>query len=653
MTKLFGVYIAICVLLLPLVVTAQHECNSKARAKGERKTTVAAPEEHDYDIKGLKFDIEMTNTSTAVSGNVITYARTNIAGFTDYVFELDNLLTLDSVKINNQLVNSSNITTIGAVRRIALTNPLAVNTDFTAQVFYHGQTPSGNGQFFTGGLNYVKLGNSINMVYSLSDPYFADDWWPCKQSLTDKIDSVAMWITVDDTLKAGCNGLLQKVTALPGNKSRFEWKTNYPIDYYLIAVAVAPYKEYNYYMHFTDGSGDSMLVQNFVYDSAAFLTPVTKGYIDSTGNTIDYFSKLFGRYPFHLEKYGHCITELGGGMEHQTMTFMSRQYISPTLIAHELGHQWWGNNVTYGKWEDIWLSEGMATYTEQLYLEQFQGNVAAKALRTSNFNYVMSVTNGSVWVDDTTNVNRVFDGRLTYAKGGAVAHILRYLAPKDSLFFAGLRTFQQQYKYNTALTKDFKAVMEQTYGQPLDSFFRQWIYGEGYPIYNVRWEQANNVVHVKVVQATSDPSVRVFNVPLQVKLLSANGDTTVTINITDTAHHNIFTWDKTLTSITVDPDNHILDRTNSTVRDPALLSVPVDIYSKLKVYPNPATDGWHLEHLVPGSTIKLYRINGQAVWQQDKTNDRAYIPAAELPQGCYLLQVQAAGGEIYYRKLVK
>lgn len=652
MVRLFTLCFAL--LTLPYLSNAHANCGGKTRAKGaQHKTTVATPEEDGYDIKGLKFDIAMGNTSTAVAGNVTTNARTQIANFSVYAFELDNLLTIDSVKFNGQLVNPSDITTTGAVRKVSLTNALANNTDFTAQVFYHGQTPSGNGQFFTGGLSHVKLGGKINMVYSLSDPYFADDWWPCKQSLTDKIDSVAMWVTVDDSLKAGSNGLLQTVTPLPNNKSRFEWKTNYPVNYYLIAVAIAPYKEYNYYMHFTDGSGDSMLVQNFVYDSAAFLTPVRKAWVDSTAYTIDHFSKLFGKYPFHLEKYGHCLTELGGGMEHQTMTFMSRQNISPTLIAHELGHQWWGNSVTYGRWDDIWLSEGMATYCEQLYLEHFAGNDAAKAFRNSNNNYIMALTNGSVWVDDTTNVNRVFDSRLTYAKGGAAAQILRYLAPKDSLFFAGLRAYQQQYKYGTALTKDFKAVMEQAYGQPLDTFFRQWIYGEGYPIYGVRWEQANNLVHIKIKQTTTHHSVNVFHVPLQVMLHSANGDTTVTLDITDTARHYILVWDKGMTGLTIDPQDYIINATAIVQRDPDLLYIDEQVYTHMQVYPNPATDGWHVDHAVPGSSIKLYSVNGQLLWQENSTNGKSYIPATNLPHGCYLLQVQTEGAKTYYQKLVR
>lgn len=643
-------------LMTILVLTTLMANNSYAyycsgsKSRASHKTTVATPEENDYDIKGLKFNLELSNTSTYISGDVTTYATTNIANFGLYAFELHSAMTIDSLKINGQL--NSNIASTGAIRKVILSSPLAANTDFTVQVFYHGTAPGGNGQFFTGGLNHVTLPSGTQLMYSLSDNLFADDWWPCKQSLQDKIDSVTMWLTVDDTLKAGSNGLLKNVATMPGNKHRYEWQTDYPIDYYLICVAVAPYKEYSYYMHFTDGSNDSMLVQNYYYDSASFFTPNAKSLLDSTGVMIDHFSKLFGKYPFHEEKYGHCMTVLSGGMEHQTMTFMSTPNMRTTLIAHELAHQWWGNSVTYGKWEDIWLSEGMATYTEQLFLEHYWGNAAAKATRTSVFNQVMSQTGGSVWVNDTTNVNRIFDGRLTYNKGAAVAHMLRYLAPNDSLYFAGLSTYQQQYKYGTAVTSDLQQVMEQTYGMQLDSFFRQWVYGQGYPLFSIKWAQAPGMTLLKVTQTTSHPSVKAYQLPLQLKLNTANGDTTVIINITDTANYLKFNMGDIITSIVVDPEDHIINKTGTMQQDPNLLSVEEMVMQKPVIYPNPASDGWHIDNLLPGAVLQLLDINGGKIWSGTPTG-RAYVPAANLPKGCYLLEIQTNGGNKAHYKLLK
>lgn len=633
--------------VLVLQASAHNECsraNKKKRAV--HKSTIATPEENDYDVKGLKFDINLTNTSTEVSGNVITYARTVIPSFSTYAFELDTALTIDSVKFDGQLVS---VTSTNAVRKVSLGAPLANNTDFTVQVFYHGTPKAGTGQFFTGGLNTVTLNSGTKLMYSLSDPDFADDWWPCKQSLQDKIDSVTMWVTTDDTLKVGSNGLLNNTTQMPSNKVRYEWETNYPIDYYLITVAVAPYKEYNYYMHFTDGSNDSMLIQNFVYDSTAFMTTVNKSNLDSTGFMIDHFSKLYGKYPFANEKYGHCMSALSGGMEHQTMTTLGNT--STTLIAHELGHQWWGNNVTYAKWEDIWLSEGWATYGEQLYIEHFWGKQAAKAERTGIYNHVMSSGSGSVWVDDTTNVYRIFDGRLTYSKGAAVAHMLRYMAPEDSLFFKGIRNYQQQFAYGTAVTKDLQNVMEQAYGKSLDSFFRQWVYGQGHPTYNISWYHIGTQVHLKVDQFTSHSSVSVFNMPLQILLKGTNRDTLVTVDVDQASRHHIFYWDEQMTGAVVDPDDEIVNRVNFVKEDVTLVSVKERALSKIRVYPNPATDGWYIDGIGSKTTLQLTDIGGKILWE-GVAYGKIFIPSNEFPSGNYMLKTFNKDSERTF-KLIK
>jgi len=156
-------------------------------------------------------------------------------------------------------------------------------------------------------------------------------------------------------LKAGSNGVLTAVTRTDATHLRYEWKERYPIDYYLISASVAPYVDYSYYVHFT-GSYDSMLVQNYIYPNVLSST-YYKHVIDSTGMMIDYFSTLYSRYPFWKEKYGHCMAPLSGGMEHQTMTTIG--YFSPTVVAHELSHQWFGDNATCATWSDIMMNEGL------------------------------------------------------------------------------------------------------------------------------------------------------------------------------------------------------------------------------------------------------------------------------------------------------
>ena len=209
---------------------------------------------------------------------------------------------------------------------------------------------------------------------------------------------------------------------------------------------------------------------------------------NGTQNVLDamqLFHNNFGDYPFIKEKYGHVQFGWGGGMEHQTATFIVS--INESLIAHELGHQWFGDKITCGSWEDIWLNEGFATHLSSFYLEnKYPANTIIN--RRNLINNITSQPGGSVKVDDTTNVGRIFDGRLSYNKGSSLLYMLRWKLT-DSVFFKALKTYQQDNKviYGFARTADLKRNLEQASGQDLTEFFNDWFVGQGYPSYNVEW----------------------------------------------------------------------------------------------------------------------------------------------------------------------
>ncbi|MBA3828149.1 MAG: T9SS type A sorting domain-containing protein [Taibaiella sp.] len=609
-----------------------------------KTTTVADTAENNYDIQYLKFNITLSNTSTAVSGDVTTRATVTATSLPKYIFELNSALTIDSFKLNGIL---QTVTTSGTLTRtVTLTTALPSSTLFTAQVYYHGTSPAGTG-FFTHGLNQSTLSSGTQIMYTCSDPDWASDWWPCKSSLQDKIDSVDMYVTVPSGTKAGSNGLLVSTTPISGG-SQFHWRTHYPIDYYLISVAVAPYVDYTYYMHFT-GSTDSMPVQNFFYDTATFM-PLYKSNFDTTGLIIDYFSQLYGRYPYWKEKYGHCFSNLGGGMEHQTMTTIG--VTQTPLIAHELTHQWFGDCVTYASWADIWLSEGFASYGEQLFVEHFQGINAAYNYRTARYNTVLSSPTGSVYVDDTTSVYRIFDGRLTYYKGAAVVHMLRFMAPSDSVFFSVLKTYQQTYAYGQATTTKLKNIVATLYSRNMDTFFNQWVYGQGYPTYAVQYNQIGNIVYLQITQTTSDTaSVKVFATPLELQLRSATGDTAIKVYNNQPVQLYTIMWGKAINGLNVDPNNWILNKTGAIVRNNNLAANTIE-NTITSVYPNPATNEWHIANIAPQTLLVLIDIKGNTVWKQNVTGDSISIPANKFTPGNYLLQMYHAGSHSTL-KLVK
>ncbi|MBC7554825.1 MAG: T9SS type A sorting domain-containing protein [Taibaiella sp.] len=613
------------------------------------KTTVADPAEDNYNVNYVKLDLEVSNTSTRVAGNVTTRAVVTAASMAAYVFELNPVLSIDSVVVNGV---TCSLSSAGYIRSVALPAALTAGAAFTATVYYSGTPASGSSFGGPNGMNSFaspRWGNRA--TFTLSESYRANEWWPCKQSLKDKIDSADIWLTVPDSLKAGSNGTLEAVTTIDSAHVRYQWKERSPIDYYLISLSVANYIDYSYYMHFS-GSTDSMLIQNYIYNNAGTL-PAFRSVIDSTGIMVNFFSSLYGRYPFWKEKYGHAMAPLSGGMEHQTMTTLG--FFDGPLVAHELGHQWFGDNVTCATWADIFINEAFASYSEYLFIDHFRNHTLATTDIRDRQDNVKTAPGGAIFVDDTTSENRIFDSRLSYDKGACVVHMLRFVINDDSVFFHILRAHQQQLKDSTATIQDFKHVAESiagttVNGMNLDTFFNQWAYGEGFPLYNVHWSQAGSDVYIQLNQSTSMPSsIPLFYTPLDIKLRSAAGDTTVRIFNNQASQTYHFTWAKAMTTLVMDPGYNLLYDLNSITRDLGVASINS---TQVSIYPNPAAYYWQADNLPSGSRLMLTDITGKLLWEDNSGNAAVKIPAARLATGMYLLNISGQAGTANY-KLVK
>lgn len=608
-------------------------CSGSKKSATHAKTTLADMGEGDYDIKYLKFNLNVTDTSTHIAGDVTTRAQVIAASMTDYYFELDTTLVIDSAKVNGTLLPVSSIGAL--VRKIALPAALPVGSYFTAQIFYHGTPPGGSG--FFNGVTHAVSGGGTHMMYTVSDPWVALNWWPTKQSVDDKIDSVDMFITVPSGVVDGSNGRLVSVdnTSNPGY-CIYHWQTHYPIAYYLISMAVAKYAEYRSYWHFS-ASTDSMLIQNFFIDTATF-NPSYKANFDSIGQMIGYFSSVYGRYPFWQEKYGVCYTNLPGGMEHQTMTTIGVP--NTYIIAHELTHQWFGDHVSYARWGDVWLSEGFATWSEQLFLERFWGAGPAKTHRQSLLSSALSRPCGMLFVNDTTTSDSLFDGTTVYAKGNGVVNMLRYAAPVDSLFFVVLKTYQNNFAFGNASTADLKNVAETVYGTNLDTFFNQWVYGRGYPVYKASWNQVGSTVFVKLIQTPSCPSATPhFNTYLELQLHSATADTIIKVyNNLDTQVFS-FDWAPTVANLYVNPDVWTVCKVQTPILHDATLSVGAVVPTNIRVSPNPSEGNWRIENIPADSELVLTDVNGKMIWKGKSVAGTNLVPGEHLPAGNYFLRI--------------
>jgi hypothetical protein len=399
-------------------------------------------------------------------------------------------------------------------------------------------------------------------MWSLSEPYGSRDWWPCKNGLDDKADSIDVLVTNPIAYKAASNGLLQSETLTAGGtKITAHWKHRYAIASYLICFAVTNYTVFNNTVQLSTGI---LPMQTYCYPES--LSSFQNGTIN-TLNAMQLFDTTFGPYPFMNEKYGHVQFGWGGGMEHQTATFVVN--IGESLCAHELGHQWFGDKITCGSWKDIWLNEGFATHLASIYMEKkYPANILST--RKSEISTITSQPGGSVEVDDTTNVNRIFDSRLSYTKGSHLLYMLRWKLG-ETVFFNALRNYQTDpaVVYGFARTADLKRNLEQTSGQNLTNFFNQWYSGQGYPTYNVQWSNTGSGdVWIKMNQVTSHVSVPFFELPVALKFKNATQQATVVVDNLFNGEIFIKSIGFVADSIFIDPDAWLITRNNTSVKLP-------------------------------------------------------------------------------------
>jgi hypothetical protein len=326
------------------------------------------------------------------------------------------------------------------------------------------------------------------------------------------------------------------------------------------------------------------------------------------------------------------------------------------LVAHELGHQWFGDNVTCATWADIFINEGFASYSEDLFIDRFRNHTAMITDMRSKQSDVKSAPDGAIFVDDTTNEARIFDSRLSYNKGASFLHMLRFVINNDSTFFHTFSGIQAAKTGNTATIDDYKAVCQSVAGarpngMNLDTFFNEWTYGEGYPVYTLKWNQIDSEVYIKLDQATTmASSVPLFYTPFEIKLRSAAGDSTFRFFNNMPVQYFHITWPKAMTGVTFDPNYWLVYDMASIGRDFTLGSIAL-AGRELHISPNPATDYWTIDNLPENTRLTLSDLSGR-VLVNVQAGGAIKLSAADLAPGMYLLRAEAGGTTATF-KLVK
>ena len=483
------------------------------------------------------------DATKTLKGSVTTHFITTEPNVTSISFDFNSTsFNNDSLRVNyhGSICNFS-FPTSGYTDILNINLPASlVNTGTldSVTINYKGIPPSASGQAV--GFQRDVDGANNNYIYTLSESYEDKDWWPCKADMQDKIDSIDINVTVPNNFWVAANGIMIDSAINGGNRS-FKFKHRYPIASYLVALGIAKYKRFNL-GNLNVGTKNVPFILNFFSGKSAALENNILGVMNDNKAVFDTFNVLYGDYPYANEKTGFYEFGFGGGMEHQTFSGVDGNSLQDnSTLAHELGHQWWGDKVTFATWKDLWLAEGFATYGEVLasefvpalgtnWVTMLRGYKTAARNNTSTAIYLSDISNSdAVW--KSNNVSAVYD------RGCMVASMLRALLGNEKYFTACKYYLNDTaIAYKSATTSDLQRHMQAQFGENMSNFFNEWIYKKGSPRYTINWGNVAKKINIKLSQTvvssgTVGTASTFFPMPVVLKIQDTiNGlDTTVVI----------------------------------------------------------------------------------------------------------------------------
>lgn len=606
-------------------------------------STSAIPRVGIVDITHQELHLNVNPSIRYIKGNVSTTFKAMEDSVIMTQLDLHNDLFIDSI-LNQNGIRISYVRNDNHTTDITLGDTLYSGESTTITIFYQGIPPEeGFGSFVQ---TYHETGA---IIWTLSEPYGARDWWPCGQNLVDKIDSLDLWVTVPAGYCVAGNGLLISEDTTSQNEVVFHWKHRYPIATYLVAFAVSNYAVHTFDIDLANGP---IPIVNYLYPQDF---ERHRGQIESILPAMMHlFEELFIPYPFDREKYGHAQCGFGGGMEHQTMSFMGG--FSYDLTAHELAHQWFGDYVTCGSWEDVWLNEGFANYLTGLTYERILKNGIWENYLSSSIKKITSQPDGSLTVSDTTDFRRIFSSRLSYDKGAMVLHMLRWmLGDKD--FFEGIRQYllDDDARYAFSRTENLKNHLEGVSGQDLTSFFKDWYEGEGYPSYHIQWRYTDSNLNFSVNQITSHPSVSFFQLPVEIGIYGSGKDTLVRLDVMENGQQFELPLTWVPDSISVDPRYWIISNQNTS--EVITSTHHSSIVNSYRIYPNPVGDLIKIENNENNSIQDIYLYSGTgklvtALHQPIFPGETGFVNMVNRAPGFYYLVIQNENGTTSNHKIV-
>ena len=503
----------------------------------------------DYDVFFYRLDLDASDlVHENIIGTASTYAVSLVDDFDVVLLDFSSNMEVDSVKSGGDDVA---YTHASDYLEIYLNQSYNTGEEFEVTVSYHGHPGPG----YFGEVFWWDTHNGFPIIQTLSEPWGAREWWPCKDDPSDKADSADANYTVRDDMIAASEGVLVEVIDNGNGTKTYKWQERYPIVTYLISLAATNYEVIDDWYYTLDA--DSMPITHYVYPEH-YNNALED--LSITPDAIACYANLFMEYPFLEEKYGHAIFEWGGAMEHQTCTSYGSVLIRGNhwydyILVHELAHQWWGDMVTCATWPDIWLNEGFASYSEALWFEHLGGWDDYHEYMI--YGLAVSDPSGPIYDPDP-----LFGGNTVYHKGAWVLHMLRNVMGEEA-FFEGLTDYGTRYMYQSAITTEFIAVMEDHYPSgDLWWYFYPWLWGMNRPWYgysymyeDVGGGEYELFIHVDQKQPQPAPF---FTMPIDFLIEGAVEETTfVAFNDTLVSDWRVVFSEEPV-DVTLDPGDWIL-----------------------------------------------------------------------------------------------
>ncbi|MCC6693355.1 MAG: T9SS type A sorting domain-containing protein [Chitinophagaceae bacterium] len=687
-------------ILLAVVFTSQAQISEQYQQMREREaisnsilfgkeSQVVSANGLNYDVKYYRLNLRINPDSTSVPkyvrGSVTTYFTTGTANFSQIKFDFASALICDSVHYHNVKLAPGNVVESVDTLRINLPSPIPTSgTLDSVTVYYKGIPPVVSD--FGGTTGFVNGGTNPNRyIYTLSEPYSAGTWWPCKSMVAfDKADSLDMYISTPSAFRVAGNGKRISET-ITGSDRLTYWKHRYAISSYQVAISVAKYVQYPTVPAIVNIGGTNMELYNLLWSSTNTASAHTA--LDRTADMLTVFSNRFSDYPFKNEKYGHYTFGFSGGMEHNTFSGMgSSTYNNTTdwsVIAHELGHQWFGAAVTCGSWRDIWVNEGFARYSEVVYLEGKANNGITTTPFTQRNSYktaALAANAKPIYQADTSTMTAIFSPSVyIYERGAMFISMLRKTLG-DTKFFQALKNYQTDptLQYKNAFTDDVKRHMEAVSGLDLDEMFNDWVYKKGYARYQTaKWNNSGTQIIFQLPQTVNGASDNThFDMPLVIKisrtapiadttivLFDKNGEIYTLDNgvFTTTLGSNIIQMNLSFVPQTIqfDPESEILADA-SFAKDPGLTVLPLNEFEfSAQKENNTAKLLWTIGVPMRYTYFEIERsVTGSAfekIHAQNATSSAVnfmYLDT-DMPNGIiyYRIKVFEANGSSFYSKV--